>query len=100
MRAVLFYADGSEYCGPPEGAPYRGLVCIAHEDQAVGTRVIKGNWFAFYDGLWWNHDTDTDLLDELQHDAGRFVVVRRGQYVQPDSFYFALLQRAREVVFN
>lgn len=91
---ALFYHDGTVYTGEPEHAPMYGLVCVASKSDQVGTRVAVGDWFAFYDGLWWNHDLAA-LLTELMRDASRFHCIRQGKYMMPDSEYLALLERAR-----
>lgn len=110
---VAFYEDGSEYRGGglcngmhdptstrADATPERGLVLIAQERTDVGNagpEILVGDWFAYHGQRWWNHDLPS-LLFELSHNASRFVVVRRGQYVDEPVFR-GLMDKARSIVW-
>lgn len=93
MRWCLFYADGRVFTsndGEPGESPEYGLVGIL-QAHYQGTKTLHGDYFAFYEGRWWNHDLE-GLLTELCHDARRFQCVRRGKYAD-DSTYLEITTR-------
>jgi len=95
---MLFYSDGYCYSGPPETSPKEGLVLIAQrQDDPTNAAplILIGDWFAYYDGRWWNHD----LYGLLRVLIDRPVqVVRQGVYVR-EAVFKELFDKARSVTF-
>src|SRR3990167_6532374 len=81
--ATLYYADGSTFSGKPANSPKWGLVAIGVPDERLGVAVLAGDYFAFHDGKWWNHDL-IGLIDTLVN--GQISVLRVGRYVSGEQF--------------
>ena len=80
---TLYYANGSTFEGNPEDSPKWGLVAIGVPDERLGVAVLAGDYFAFHDGRWWNHDL-IGLIDTLVN--GQISVLRVGRYVSGEQF--------------
>ncbi|MCR4307920.1 MAG: hypothetical protein NUV80_05130, partial [Candidatus Berkelbacteria bacterium] len=83
LMTTLYYADGTTYQGKPEDSPKWGLVAIGRPDDVLGVGVLAGDYFAFHDDRWWNHDL-IGLIDTLVN--SQVSVLRVGRYVGEEQF--------------
>lgn len=91
MRWRIYYADGSTYSdsdGPVEGAPYPGVLAVAHEDVSTGPYNTGRRYRTNYDyyGYWPQFWSGMNNLDAYLAEPGWKKVVR-GLWVPDDQWH-------------